>query len=344
MADPVQSSSQTAPLAEPTVVASASPTPQEPVAASAVPSVDASAPPAPAAPSVEVAPAPDAPAPSDAQLTLLQAFDKDAKAKEPTKDKSATEAKPADDKNANAKPGEKPVDAKDAKPTADAKDKPAADAAKPGEKPAEAAKPEDAKAVEAAKPAEPAPLAPVEYKYELPKTLKMDDALKGEVHTLFDEFRADPATGAQKMMDFYAKQTEAYKAELRKQMDQHQRDVFADTRKDWATQVKASDEIGGAGYQTSMGAIARMRDLVASDMMNARSWDDGSPRASQLDEFLTTTGAGDHPVFLTMLHRFAKFFDEASPPPPNPQPSPQNGRRRAATMKDLYADGPTKSS
>ncbi len=338
MADPVQSSSQTAPLAEPTVVASASPTPQEPVAASAVPSVDASAPPAPAAPIPDAAPAADVAPAADAQLTLLQAFDKDAKAK----DKPATEAKPAepakDAKVDPAKPADaKPVDAKDAKPAADAK---------PTDKPAEAAKPEDAKPVdaEATKPAEPAPLAPVEYKYELPKTLKMDDAMKGEVHTMLDEFRSDPGANVQKLIDFHAKTMEAYAAYLQKQMDQRQRDVFNETRKQWANDVKASDEIGGAGYQTSMGAIARMRDLVASDMMNPRAWDDGSPRASALDEFLTTTGAGDHPVFLTMLHRFAKFFDEASPPPPNPQPSPNNGARKPRGMKDLYADGPTKSS
>ena len=87
-----------------------------------------------------------------------------------------------------------------------------------------------------------------------------------------------------------------------------------------------------------------MRDLVASDMMNPRKWDDGSPRASELDEFLETTGAGSHPTFLKMLHRFGKFFDEASPPPPNPRPSPDNGGRKPRNMRDLYTDGPSKNS
>lgn len=308
--DPVQNTSQTTPQ-EPVAVASASPTPQEPVAQQAAPPSSEPAPaalPAPAdtftkdaAPAADAKPAGEAPAADSAQLTLLQEFDKDAKAKE----------KPEGDKPAEAV------------------------------KPEDAAKPEADKAAEAAKVAEAAKPAPVEYKYEVPAVLKMDDALKTEVHTLLDEFRADPGKNVQKLIDFHAKSMETYATNLQKEMAQHQRDVFNDTRKGWANDVKASDELGGAGYQTSMGVVARMRDLVAHDMMSPRAWDDGSPRKSQLDEFLETTGAGDHPVFLTMLHRFGKYFDEASSPPPDAQPTPNNGRRRAATMKDLYADGPT---
>lgn len=307
--------------------AAAQPAPQEPVAAQApvAPGPDASVPapavipePAPAAPAADAkAVDPTAPVPS-----LLQEFDKDKAGKD----------KPVapNDKATAAEPAADPV--KDAKPAADAK-------------PAEAPKPDDAaKPAEAAKAAEPAKPEPIEYKYELPATLKMDDAQKGEVHALFDGFRADPVKGVQGLIDYHAKAMTDFATKFAADALKNQHDVFNETRKNWRTEVKADDEIGGAGYQTSMGAVARMRDLVASDMMTARKWDDGSPRASELDEFLMTTGAGDHPVFLKMMHRFARFFDEASPPPPNPQPLPNGGKKPASRMKDLYADGPQKSS
>ena len=213
MADaPVQNTSQTAPQ-EPAAVASASPTPQEPAVqqATATPpaepaavSATASAPADSSAsalpPAADVKATPETPAADSPQLTLLQEFDKDAKAKDTTKD--TTKEKPA----AETKPAEP---AKDAKPAADAK---------PADKPAEAPKPEDAAKPADAKPVEPAPLTAIEYKYDLPKTLKMDDALKGEVHTALDAFRVDPAKGVQKLIDLHAKTMETYAAETEKRL------------------------------------------------------------------------------------------------------------------------------
>lgn len=333
MADPANPSTQPPVQQEPPVAAApAQPAPQEPGAAA--PSPEAAAiPPAPAVipePAPAAAPAAEAAKPPEPVPSLLQEFAKDAakpgdKPSEPTKDAAA----PKD----GEKPKEEPAKAADK------------DAAKPAEaKAAEAPKPEEAKPAEAAKAAEPAKPEPVEYKYELPAVLKMDDATKGEVHALLDGFRADPTKGAQALIDFHAKSMTDYAEKLQADLRKDQWDTFNATRKQWATEVKADDEIGGAGYQTSMGAIARMRDLVAEDMMVARKWDDGSPRKSQLDEFLETTGAGDHPVFLKMMHRFARFFDEAGPPPPNPQPLPNGGQKPQRRMKDLYADGPQKQT
>lgn len=328
MADPVQPIQPSVQQEQPVAPVAAQPVPQEPVASQVAPppSPEPSVSPAPAATPEAAAPAAEA-KPAELIPSLLQEFDKDAAAKAKPSDKPVEPGK-----DATAPDAVKP-DAKDAaKPVAEAK-------------PAEAAKPaEESKPAEAAKPAEPAPLAPVEYKYELPATLKMDDALKGEVHTLLDNFRADPAKNVQSLVDFHAKSMTDYASKLQTDLLKAQFDTFNETRKGWQTEVKADDEIGGAGHQTAMGAVARMRDLVADDMMTPRKWDDGSPRKSQLDEFLETTGAGDHPVFLKMMHRFARFFDEASPPPPNPQPLPNGGQRPKSRMKDLYADGPQKSS
>ena len=187
--------------------------------------------------------------------------------------------------------------------------------AKPeGEKPVEAKPPEAAKAAEAkppeaAKPAEP---AAVEYKYTLPETLKMDDALKGEVHKAFDDFRADPAAGAQKLIDLHAKTMQDFATQL----DRQNREAFANYRKSMRDKVMADPELGGAGHQTAMGAVARMRDLFVPQKDRA-----------EFDDMLRITGAGDHPAMLRLLHNAAKWFDEPAVAPPEARPTKGNGRR-----------------
>ena len=217
--------------------------------------------------------------------SLLQKFDTD---------KAAKDAKPAEVKPAEAKPAE-------AKP---------ADPAKPADA---AAKPEEAK------PAEPAKPAPIEYKYTLPETVQLDDANKAALHTAFDAFRADPAN-PQPLIDLHNKLVSDFAA----QTDANQRRVFNDYRAENRKAVLADPEIGGSGHQTAMGAIARMRDLLApKGSMEPRKFDDGKPRMSELDEFLESTGAGDHPLFLKILHNAARFLDEpqAANLPANPRPT-----------------------
>ena len=219
--------------------------------------------------------------------SLLQTFDADKKAKE---------AKPAEAKSAEAKPADpaKPAEAKPAEPAKDAK-------------------PEEAKPAEAAKP------EPIEYKYTLPEAIKLDDAHKADVHTAFDAFRADP-TNAQPLIDLHNK----LMGEFAAQTDTHQRRVFNDYRAENRKAVMADPEIGGSGHQTAMGAIARMRDMLApKGSLEPRKFDDGKPRLSEFDEFLESTGAGDHPLFLKILHNAARYLDEpqASQLPANPRPA-----------------------
>ena len=194
----------------------------------------------------------------------------------------------------------------------------AAEAPKPGEeaKPAEAAKPgepEKPKEGEAAKSsevvAEAPKLAAVEYKWDAPETIKFDDAIKGEVSTALDAFRTDP-TNPRPLFDQAEKMMQRYAA----QVSQDQFKVFNETRKNWRTEIMADPEVGGAGYQTSMGAVARVRDAVVS---NAKA---GTPQHAAdikaFDEFCRVTGAGDHPVLVKMFKRMARFMDEPAPPPP----------------------------
>lgn len=231
----------------------------------------------------------------DAGPTLLETFGKDAP--KPDVAEKPAEAKVDGEKPAEAKPAEEP---------------------KPGEKPVEA-KAEDVK------PPEPAPLPAVDYKYELPETIKLDDATRGEFHGALDGFRADPAAGAQKLIDLHNRTMTDYAADLVRQ--QHQ--AFADTRKDWNKQVMADPEIGGSGHQTAMGAIARMRDLFVADK-----------DIPAFDSFLRITGAGDHPEFLKMLHNAARYFDEPPLPPSDARPTKSNGADPKARGSRLLYDHP----
>jgi hypothetical protein len=244
------------------------------------------------------------------------------------KDKPPAEVKPAETKPAETK-------AEAAK----------SEAAKPETKPAEAAKPEEkkpevkaeekpaeAKATET-KPAEAAKPAPVEYKYTLPETLKLDDAAKTNLHAAFDKFRENPAEGAQGLIDLHNKSLETFA----KEVADNQRKVFYETRDGWRKEIMADPILGGSGHQTTAGVVARMRDLlVPKEMLAPRKFDDGSPRLSAFDEFLETTGAGDHPALWHLLHNAGRYLDEPAPPPPNARPTADNGRRGKTKMRDMY--------
>lgn len=244
------------------------------------------------APAVEVASPAAGAAPVEAkpdipaaEPTLLETFDAEkAKAAEP-------------------KPGEKPAEAKvEAKP---GEEKPAE--VKPGEKPAEVA------------PALPA----VDYfkDVKFPETIKADDAQKAGVAKALDNLRAGKTTeGVQDLINLHEKTMQAYADDLRRQ----QWTAFNDTRKGWRTEVMADPILGGAGHNTAMGAIARMRDMAVSDEKP------GTPQyeaqRKEFESFLRVTGAGDHPAFLRMLHNFGRYFDEPPLPPEGARPPPNPGR------------------
>lgn len=245
------------------------------------------------APAADVAAAPEAP---KAEESLLEQFDKE---------KAAEATKPAEPA-AETKPGD---------PEAPAGDK----------------KPEPAKAEEGKEPAKdaaaPAPLAPIDYDaaIKLPETLRLDDALKGDLHKALDEFRADPAKGAQGLIDLHARTMEQYA----KDVNANQWRTFNETRKSWQNEVRADKQIGGSGHMTAMGAIARMRDMFVAEADRPK-----------FEEFLRITGAGDHPQFLKMLHNAARFYDEPPLPPPNPKPTPNAGQPPGKRgMASLYKQG-----
>lgn len=208
--------------------------------------------------------------------------------------------------------GDKPAAEPD-KPKAEG-DKPAAEDVKP------AAEPGKDPAKDAA-PAEPAKLEAIAYEYALPETIKLDDAVRGELHTALDAFRADPAKGAQGLLDLHNKMLVQHDADIVAR--QHQ--AFNETRSGWAKEVLGDEEIGGAGHQTAMRAIARMRDLFVPEKERAA-----------FDQFLRVTGAGDHPQFLKLLHHAARYIDEPSMPPAGAKPTPNNGKPPGRRRDAIY--------
>lgn len=196
-------------------------------------------------------------------------------------------------------PAEKPEEKKDAPSDGEAKPE--------GEMPAE----------EAPKPE----LPKVEYKYDLPETIQMDDGQKEEFHTALDEFRADPEKGAQHLIAMHEKTMQAYAEHL----GNEQWRVFNEMRAEQRKEVMADPILGGAGFNTAMGVIARMRDKFASSSAPGTAEYEADLKA--FDVMLRTTGVGDNIHFLRLLHNVGRKFDEPPLPPPGARPVPESGRR-----------------
>lgn len=293
-----------APILEKPETAAASASAASPGPASTPGVVEASAP-ATASTPVVVEPKVEAPA-ADAiaapEPTLLQKYDTEQaeKAAKAAAEKAALEAKAS------------------------------ADATKPDDAATKAA----AEAEAAKKAAEEAAKPPLEgeilakddktpFDYKIPETIKLDEKGKAEVDALLNGFRADPAKGVQALVDYHAKALSNYDAAALKR----QHDVWNGTREKWRNAVESDAELGGSGFQTTMGAVARMRDMAVSPKNRA-----------EFESFLTVTGAGDHPAFIRMMKNFARFYDEPGLPPPNAQPTPGNGKPPG--KRSLY-DHPT---
>ncbi|MDE2107015.1 MAG: hypothetical protein KGL39_57945 [Patescibacteria group bacterium] len=200
-------------------------------------------------------------------------------------------------------------------------DAPAADAnaaAKDGE-------PKDGKVAEAAPAdADAAPaLEPVDYfkDVKLPESITLDDTQRNDVTSALDLLRSGKhAEGVQKLMDAHNQAMTAYA----EQVNRNQWAAFNQVNRDWQTAAMADPQIGGSGFDTAMGAIARMRDAFVS---NARQ---GTPQyiadRKQFDDFLKATGAGNHPAFLKLLHNVARRMDEPALPPAEARPTNNAGR------------------
>lgn len=182
------------------------------------------------------------------------------------------------------------------------------DAAKP---PAEGEKPKTDVVAELLTEAEKRP----EYKFEMPKALKEAPKEMGDFTTILGDFKA-PVEAGQKLLDLHAKAMEAYAQAYNEQALANQHRVFNEMRTGWREKIRSDPELGGAGFETTSRAVARMRDLLVPE----------SDR-KEFEEYLRVTGSGDHPALWRLLHRAARYFDEPAPPPPGARPTKTNGQR-----------------
>ena len=317
--------------------------PLEPAAVPSPPGViaatesPAAAAPAPAPEPAAAVAAPPAPEPAKTELStdkpsLLEGVGNDDAAKAPP----AEPAKPVEaKKDGAAAKVEEPAKTEPEKAAEAAKAEEKVEA-KPEVKPEVKAEPEKPLDPAAELAAKIAALPPAEYKYTLPDTMKMDDALKEATHHALDAFRADP-NNVQPLIDLHEQTMKQYAENLAAETLANQHKAFNETRSGWNKEIMADPILGGSGHNTAMQAVARMRDLlVPKEAMAPRKWDNGQPRLSQFEEFLRVTGAGDHPVFHHILHNAARYLDEPGLPPENPQPPPDLGRPNGRGSKVLY--------
>jgi len=183
--------------------------------------------------------------------------------------------------------------------------------------------------VEAAPVEEPAPLPPIEYKYEVPEGLELNDERKGEFHSALDAFRANPAEGIQPLLELHSKAV----VEAINKVRSDQMELFKNTTEDWDKAILGDSEIGGNGHDTATRAVARVRDAGLKDMNEMQKAD--------FEHFLRVTGAGSHPAFWRLLHNLAPFVDEPMRAPTNILPPKNIGKAPAgAKRQDSFYDHP----
>lgn len=124
--------------------------------------------------------------------------------------------------------------------------------------------------------------------FKAPEGQTLDPKLMESASPLFKELGLTQ-DAAQKLVDFYAKNTGNVEAELYKQVEK--------TRSDWRDQVK-SDPVIGKDLTKTLQEIGRAKDKLPSDVRTA------------LNEAMDYTGAGDHPAVVRALYEFAKLVNE----------------------------------
>lgn len=282
----------------------------------AEPVVPAAAPVAPA-----VAPVVEAPAPVVAEQAPVVAAEAPVVAAEAP---VVAEAAPAADREPSLFEAAKVPGTEDP-PKLDAEGKPIAE-----EAPKSA---EEAPPAAETPPAEPAAPAPVEYKYELPSELVLSDEQKAEFHGLMDTYRADPSN-LQPLLDYHNSRLQEFARTFQEnQINEWQR-AFGETTKAWRKTAMADAEFGGNAFETSMGRVALARDTFMSD--HARDTPAWAKDREDMINMMNSTGVGDHPVFLKLMRRVARFISEphAEEVPVDTRPVPQREGPRGNPLHD----------
>jgi hypothetical protein len=188
---------------------------------------------------------------------------------------------------------------------------------KPDDKPAEEkVEGKEGEKPEEVKPPEPEPI--VYEAFKLPEGVEPDADAIGKYTEVLGKHRLAQDVG-QELLDLHTESLKTYADHVASE----QQRIWNDTRAEWRKQVMADEQIGGSGFQTSLAAIARMRDKFQGNK-------------SEFDNFLKVTGAGDHPAFLKFIHNVARAFDEPAPVAAAKPPASNGAKPGKRTLRDIY--------
>lgn len=165
-------------------------------------------------------------------------------------------------------------------------------------------KAEEAPVKEAAKEVAAEPVA-IKWDFKLPDTVALSEPQTAELHGLLTSFHRDPdAKNQQALVDFHIARLNDFVTQYRKQAFQ----TFADVRARWTREVMADPFIGGSNHDLAMQAVADVRDAFVS---RAKP---GTKKyladVAKFDDFLSKTGAGDHPAFISFVHNISQVLNE----------------------------------
>lgn len=186
-----------------------------------------------------------------------------------------------------------------------------------------AGKTDEPKTEEPPKPVTTAEDAAPVYDLKLPEGIQAAPEQMAAYTTLLGEHKM-PQEAGQKLLDMH---TAALKEYANHTVAEQWR-VFGEMKQQWADATKSDPQLGGAGYQTSMTAVARMRDLLVPE---------GNREA--FNKMLADTGIGNHPEFLRVLHNAARYFDEPAVQTFQPQPVSDRAsgpRGRGSFRRQMY--------
>lgn len=251
-------------------------------------------------------PTPEAPAPVEAPAVVAPAVEAPpvvapeaapaeiAPEPAPAADPAATEEKPAEPGASEAK------------------------LAEAAEKPAEPPKTAEVKA-DAEKPAEPQPTA---YEFKLPEGITPAEEQMNAFQGVLGKIPGITQERGQELLDLHAASLQAMQA----QMEQRQRDVFAETRAGWVKQ-----------FQKQAG---NRRDTILSAAKSAitGTLTDAKERAEFMN-VVDFTGMGDHPAFINMMAKIEKRLSERSAPAKG---LPTNGAKSGAPWDKRYGSTPAR--
>ena len=281
---------------EPTKIPAAEAAPVAPVAAAPVAApVAAPAEPVSAAPVAPVAPPVEAAAPQAAppgaaeppkQASLLQQFDAEQK----TKVEEPKPAEPAKAEEPAKVEAEKPVEPKVEEPA-----------------PVKELTPEEkaAAAAEAAKIAAEPVKREAKFEYKLPEGVTLPAEMEVEMHGALNNFLTDPnAANQQALVDWHIARVQdgikAYHEDALRQFNE-----FNDKE---AKRFKEHPTLGGRAFNTSMGAIAAVRDAFVSKAAP------GTPAYAEAmkrwNDWEDRTGGGSSSIFLEFLHNVSDYMNE----------------------------------